>query len=369
MSNNSAINFSEATLASAAKALAIMVERFVPESNSCFYSATDICDCLQGLQFGNSLALYADIDSLKLGLMIRSFRTALSEAFPGRFLFDRSQSSHSNISKGSNKFKYGFMIKFITRSPLSVARYKNKLISDVTALSASLLLHATSLLELNPPLVVTRNSPAKVNAIPLLLQSCSAVPFPQDLIDDKNKKLKKLRSSLSYFRNNNTINEKPKLNIETSEKSIGDKLLDLITEANVLTEVINGKPTLSIVTGLLVQDLISNCGCSMNKIPMIISTVVTMLFGLVATDAFRSIVRAPDTYSLASERAAQLVVMNGRRRFINRDDPDAILNAFLILDASNKKNKGLVAKPINYVSKDGVVRLGALKMDNTGEYR
>ena len=108
MSKNSAINFSEAPLAAAAKALAIMVERFVPESNSCFYSATDIGDCLQGLQFGNSSALHADIDSMKMGLVIRSFRAALSEAFPGRFLFDRSQSSHSNISKGSKKFKVRF---------------------------------------------------------------------------------------------------------------------------------------------------------------------------------------------------------------------------------------------------------------------
>jgi hypothetical protein len=42
------------------------------------------------------------------------------------------------------------------------------------------------------------------------------------------------------------------------------------------------------------------------------------------------------------------------------------LNAYLILDASNKKNKGLVAKPINYVSNDGVVRLGSLQIDNSG---
>ncbi len=106
----------------------------------------------------------------------------------------------------------------------------------------------------------------------------------------------------------------------------------------------------------------------MNKLPMIISAVLTMFFGLVNTDVFQELIRAADTYALASERAAELVVINGRRRFTNRDDPDAILNAFLILDASNKKNKGLVVKPINYVSKDSVVKLGALKMDNTGEH-
>ena len=206
------------------------------------------------------------------------------------------------------------------------------------------------MLELDPPLVVQRNSPPKLPDISLTTTSDRAVLFPHHSIDDKNKKLKQLRSSLTYFKNKNSPSEKSILNNEiASEKSIGEKLLDLITEANVLTEVINGKPTLSIVTGLLVQDLISNCGCSMSKMPMIIATVLTMFFGLVKTDVFEELLRAPDTYALASERAAEIVVFNGRRRFTDRNDPDAILNGYLILDASNKKNKGLVVKPINYV--------------------
>ena len=287
MFGNGAINFSDDVLTASAKALAIMVLRFVPQNESCFYSARNIWEILQGLQFGNSTSLCADIDSLKLGLMNRSFRTALSEAFPGRFLFDKSQASGCIISKGKNKFKHGSMIKFITSSPPSLRKNKDQLISDVTALSASLLLHATSLLGDDPPLVLQRISPLKIPAIPTEIPaplkipaipieippiSDSAAMFPRELIDDKNKKLKQLRSSLSYFKNINSTNEKSTLSIEkTVEKSIGDKLIDLITEANVLTKVINGKPTLSIVTGLLVQDLVSNCGCSMSKIPMIVT--------------------------------------------------------------------------------------------------
>ena len=175
---NGATNFSEAILTAAAKALAIMVVRFVPESDSCFYFAKHIARYLQGLQFGNSTSLCADIDSLKLGLMNRSFQTALSEAFPGRFLFDRSQSFDSIISNGDNKFKYGFMIKFMSSSPILLATTKNKLIIDVVALSASLLLRATSLLELDPPLVVQRNSPPKLSAIPLTTTSGKVVLFP-----------------------------------------------------------------------------------------------------------------------------------------------------------------------------------------------
>jgi nucleoside diphosphate kinase len=367
MLGNGGSNFSDVVLAAAADSLAVMVERFVPRSNACFYSAKYIGEYLQGLQFGNSSTLYAEIDSLKLGLMNRSFRIALSHAFPGRFEFDKSQASDSTISKGDKKFKYGFMIKFMSSSPILLTS-KNKLISNVKTLSATLLLHAKKLLDADPPLALRLNSPAKASVSPLNTPSNDTKSSARELIDERSKtKLKKLRSSLSYFKKKD--NDKAILsNVTTLEKSIGEKLIDLITEANVLTEVINGKPTLSIVTGLLVQDLVSNCGCSMNKLPMIISTVITMFFGLVNTDVFRSILRAPDTYALASERAAELVVLNGRRRFTNRGDPDAILNAFLILDASNKKNKGLVAKPINYVSMDGVVKLGALKLDNTGKH-
>ena len=102
------------------------------------------------------------------------------------------------------------------------------------------------------------------------------------------------------------------------------------------------------------------------KIPMIISTVITMLFGLVDIGSFASLIRSCDTYALAAERTAALVVLNGRRRFLDRKAGDAILNSYIISDASNKKGKALVAKLYNYVSKDGVVRLGAFKVDNSG---
>ena len=126
MFENGGGNFSDVVLAVAADLLAVMVERFVPQSNTCIYSAKSIAEYLQGLQFGNSSTLYAEIDSLKLGLMIRSFRTALSHAFPGLFEFDKSQASDSTISKGAKKFKYGFMIKFMSSSP-PLSASKNKL--------------------------------------------------------------------------------------------------------------------------------------------------------------------------------------------------------------------------------------------------
>ena len=73
------------------------------------------------------------------------------------------------------------MIKIITSSPPSLPKNKNQLISDVTALSASILLHATCLLGFDPPLVLRRISPLKIPAIPLSTISDSAVVFPRML--------------------------------------------------------------------------------------------------------------------------------------------------------------------------------------------
>ena len=182
MLGNGGSNFSDVILAAAADSLAVMVKRFVPQSNACFYSAKYIGEYLQGLQFGNSSTLYAEIDSLKLGLMNRSFRIALSHAFPGRFEFYKSQASDSTVSKGDKKFKYGFMIKFMSSNPISSAS-KNKLIGNVKTLSATLLLHAKKLLEADPLLALRLNSPSKMSVTPLNTPSNDTESSTRELID------------------------------------------------------------------------------------------------------------------------------------------------------------------------------------------
>ena len=63
------------------------------------------------------------------------------------------------------------------------------------------------------------------------------------------------------------------------EKTIGMKIVELVRDEKKYTKLINGKTCLSITTGILVQDLISNCGCSLEKMPAIIEIVLRMLFG------------------------------------------------------------------------------------------
>lgn len=116
--------------------------------------------------------------------------------------------------------------------------------------------------------------------------------------------------------------------------------MSLIGEAKSYIREINWEECVSIVSGLLLQDLISNCGCSVEKLPLIIGTVLTMLFGGLDDKVYSSIIKSHNTYALASERTALLVVLEVRRRFVDRDAEGRILYAYLILDASNKKGKG-----------------------------
>lgn len=377
MSKFDVVNFSDTTLKACAKAIAIMAERFVPKSVTYFYSSQYIGEYLVGLPHGSSSSLFADVDFIKLGLMNRSLRLALSSLFPGRFLFEKSQSAGSTISKGQNKFSHGFQIKFLSISSEVSSISKSDIIKKVKDLSSKLYDTARFPATVTPSTnerVIAATISSQIQLTPILgslandFDTVVSVPVKQvgSARYLKSKKLlKKLRSSLSYLRSKQQ--KKIDNNAGVVIRTVGEKLSDLIAEVGVFTQHINGKETLSVQSGVFIQDLISNCGCSMKKIPLIVSIVLTMLFGLIDTQSFRDILRAEDTYALATERTAHLVVKNGRRRFTDREDSDAVLNAFLILDASNKKNKGLVAKPINYVSNDGVVRLGALKMDNTGK--
>ena len=148
------------------------------------------------------------------------------------------------------------------------------------------------------------------------------------------------------------------------EEMIGGKLVELVMKQGKYNGTINGKLYLSIRTGIFIQDLICNCGCSLEKMPIIVSTVIRMLFGNVDAASMKKIVKCTKTYTTSSERSAALVKENTSSAFLIRDNESSILNAYLIVDVTNKGNKNLVAKLYNYG--DGIVRLGALNLDNTG---
>lgn len=359
-------HFSDTLLKTCSKAIAIMVVRFRPTA-PVFHTAASIAEVLQKLEQGNQSSLFADADSIKLGLMNPTIRRAIMKRHPNRFTFQRCKRKESTIGSGAKMFQSGYQIKFMESETAIICESLVDTITAVRVLTDEILQDCA--ISASPPSAKKSNtntvSPAALAQASIAKVLSTPKSAPKDTSEKSRRTIKMLRATLSYIRKKeNKRKEEPTINVE--KNAMGEKLTQLVAEAGVFTEIINGKETLSILTGLLIQDLRSNCGCSLTKMPIIISTVLTMFFGLVDVESFTSLLRSSDTYSLASERTAELVIYNGKRRFIDRLAEDAILNAYLILDASNKKNKGLVAKPINYVSNDGVVRLGSLQIDNTG---
>jgi hypothetical protein len=179
--------------------------------------------------------------------------------------------------------------------------------------------------------------------------------------NEKRKRLNKIRMNLNYSRG---VENKSALicNDEQGSTSVGNKVAKLIAGAKVYTENVNGEECVSIMSGLHIQDLISNCGCSVEKLPIIIGTVISMLFGDIGDNNYSA---THNSYATASERTSLLVVTEISKRFLERTSEDRVMYSTLILDASNKKGKGCVGKIVIFVGVDGVVKQLALRLDTT----
>ena len=133
-----------------------------------------------------------------------------------------------------------------------------------------------------------------------------------------------MRVRLNRIRVNIIYNRKKRneptvaLDDESEISSVGSKIERLNEEASEYTENINGEKCVSIVSGLHTQDLMSNCGGSVEKIPMIIGTVLSMLFCDVGEANYSSIAKSQNTYAIASERISLLVVSEVSQRFVDR---------------------------------------------------
>ena len=372
MSKFSSENLSHAEVKALIRVAAIMVYRFIPPKLNKFYNAKEIADYLGDLPNGQTSAMHADLNNLKKALYLKHIRDNLEHSFPGHFEFKRAETKNDIIPELFNK---GYQIKWNVQISQSLS-YR----TDIEQLQKTIS-ESFDLLQ-NPPVLKT---PCKDVEIPRrhpddTTSSISENLQPVDNAADQKKRgrpsltqvevstrINRLRMKLKY-KNSKNANEQINLNqgnVNQGEETIGEKVLKLITEASCYTERINGERCTSLVTGLLIQDLISNCGCSVEKLPLVVGTVITMLFGDVGDEIYASIVKSHNTYALASERTSLLVVLEIRQRFVERTSEKRILYAHLIIDASNKKGKGCVGKIIVYVGLDGIVRQLALRMDTT----
>lgn len=126
-----------------------------------------------------------------------------------------------------------------------------------------------------------------------------------------------------------------------------------------------GQETLTFHSGFAVQRLLSLGGCSNEKLPMIIATVLQMFFGNLDKAIFNKLVKSSPTYGTASDRVMHVFTLDAARVWGSADvsPEEAVLQAALCMDASNKSSKDMVIKLISYTNGVDEVRLKALKTD------
>lgn len=127
--------------------------------------------------------------------------------------------------------------------------------------------------------------------------------------------------------------------------------------------LLHGYKTLSLVSGIVINDLVVSCGCSFEKLPMIITNVITLFFGILPSKVIDELTMCTKTYQLAAERAMASMQADGVDRFVSNEYPDSPVAVCLCIDESNKGNKALVAKPYVARCNNGNIVLKALNTD------
>lgn len=152
--------------------------------------------------------------------------------------------------------------------------------------------------------------------------------------------------------------------------TIGEKLINLVNDVNKFQsrEIVKGRDVLSISTGFLLNNLVSVCLCSVKKLPMIITTILTMFFGKLSDDIKNKLIKTKTTYLYAMEKSNLLLKKHTSNLFNtinNNNDCDGIFAACLLLDASTKRGQALNTKPITYLNSEmNAIKKLQLSTDN-----
>mmetsp|Transcript_5486 Transcript_5486/g.12502 ORF Transcript_5486/g.12502 Transcript_5486/m.12502 type:complete len:1268 (+) Transcript_5486:159-3962(+) len=150
---------------------------------------------------------------------------------------------------------------------------------------------------------------------------------------------------------------------EFRELSIGHGLTELLERAGAYTRTCsaNGAQMLSLMSGILVNQLTAECQCSYRKLPDIIATVITLLFGMIPAADMALFTRSVSCFTQAGDRAGVVMRQQGGERF----GKGFYKHVCLCMDASNKGGKNLVTKPFAAFDVEGFIRQGCFGMDLT----
>lgn len=256
------------------KAIAVMVHRVRPDRFEKQYNAFEIATYLGQLPQGQLSAYYVKIDTLKKALSNELIRHCLSALLPSKFGFIRSSTRYEIILCGNSSFRHGYQIKFNES-----VEETNDLRREINSLRKSLVeLYLERENRSSVAIIMPQAEPRKVLNTPIYASPPTTVSYTQSDSITTNKKrgrpvLTKEGSDKRVVSLQNQVHcsKKSKLSFEDDGNSdvnevVGRKLLALIQDAGNYSEKINGEECVSIVSGILIQDLISYCGCSVEKI-------------------------------------------------------------------------------------------------------
>lgn len=132
--------------------------------------------------------------------------------------------------------------------------------------------------------------------------------------------------------------EEEEVTEETKQEQVAELVLEAVKKAGVLTSKLHGKDTLSVSAGLLVQDLISNGNVPIEKLPIVVTDVVTMIFGVLPASALDVVVKASSTYTVSAERTMDLIKKDGARLFTDGEgNSHGVVHACLWCNNNTKK--------------------------------
>lgn len=267
-----------------------------------YYNATEIAIGLDASVCGSISTFKCDVKHIKLALANEGIRLALRSIFGRAIDFNRSSTTDDIIKDPEYKKKFlkGYRIKF-TDSNYYSTNITEKLRVDINILSCNIL-HKINI-GIADRVIVDNNL---IDSLITVVDDENINDFIEndvsfELVDDistsdpsskkrgrpfisqkeiqKQYKIKNLTAQLLYQKekNNNIttqlIDQFEETDEEKSIKEISSHLISLINRAGSYTQIINGKECVSIISGLIIQDMISNSGCSMEKIPIIVGQV------------------------------------------------------------------------------------------------
>lgn len=148
--------------------------------------------------------------------------------------------------------------------------------------------------------------------------------------------------------------------VDDDEPSIGDELLRLLAAAGVFKHNRTKRCDHMLTTrsDLIISHLIATCGCSVEKLPCIMQSILALWFGDFKDEKILSaFICSSSTLARSLERLQHISNASRREQFNATEGSVTIANACLLMDDANKKELAIKNKQAIVLQSDGVVSM------------